>query len=256
MNDAWKRVLLISFGIFLIQTSLFSNSIQMPTIQAFTNLSDPLDSICKILRKQQQEISLQRREQLEKIAQYAHERLRISQKAQLIFICTHNSRRSQIAQLWVSAAARYYGVKDIVPFSGGTEITAFNIRAVAAMRRVGFLVDEHPSLVPSETAQKLANPHYTVRYGDAIPSMEIFSKRYNDTANPHKNFAAIMVCSHAEQNCPLVLGADVRLSLPYNDPKDFDGTPHETIKYDERVREIGRDMLYLIEQIRKKLQNN
>jgi arsenate reductase len=147
-------------------------------------------------------------------------------------------------------------VKDISTFSGGTETTAFNARAVEAMRRIGFSIQEHSALATLSQTQIPANPHYSVRSSEATPPIETFSKRYDDATNPHSNFAAIMVCSHAEQNCPLVLGADARLSLPYNDPKDFDGTPQETTKYEERVREIGRDMLYLMELLKKKLENN
>ena len=42
----------------------------------------------------------------------------------LIFICTHNSRRSHMAQLWAQTAAAYHGVAAIETFSGGTEATA------------------------------------------------------------------------------------------------------------------------------------
>jgi arsenate reductase len=53
-----------------------------------------------------------------------------------------------------------------------------------------------------------------------------------------------MTCTHADENCPLVAGADVRISLPYDDPKAFDNTPLEAAKYTERVHEIGREILY------------
>jgi arsenate reductase len=39
-----------------------------------------------------------------------------------------------------------------------------------------------------------------------------------------------MTCSEADKNCPIVLGALDRISLPYNDPKEADGTPEEAAR--------------------------
>jgi arsenate reductase (thioredoxin) len=41
-----------------------------------------------------------------------------------------------------------------------------------------------------------------------------------------------------------VVGAEKRISLPFDDPKDFDGTNQEAIKYHERVLEIGREICF------------
>jgi arsenate reductase len=171
----------------------------------------------------------------------------ISQKSEanevidLNFICTHNSRRSHISQVWAQAAAQYYGIKNVHCFSGGTEATAFNPRAVKAMREAGF--DIH-------VFKDGNNPVYRVRFSDEAPALTVFSKKYDDDFNPKKNFAAIMTCSHADENCPLVLGATKRIALTYNDPKDFDGTPQENAKYSERVHEIGREILYAFSQVK------
>ena len=59
-----------------------------------------------------------------------------------------------------------------------------------------------------------------------------------------------MTCSHADENCPVVTGMEKRISLPYNDPKDFDGTPQEAEKYSERVIEIGTEILYAFSQVK------
>jgi arsenate reductase len=178
---------------------------------------------------------------LTELTQFIQKQLNAGQSVYLNFICTHNSRRSHIAQLWAQAAAHYYKVPLVVCFSGGTEATAFNPRAVKAMRDVGFSIDV---LKPGE------NPVYAVRVANDTEPINVFSKKYDDPLNPTKNFAAIMTCSHADENCPLVLGAVARIALTYNDPKDFDDTPQEEAIYAERVREIGREILYAFSQVK------
>jgi arsenate reductase (thioredoxin) len=158
----------------------------------------------------------------------------------LNFICTHNSRRSHIAQLWAQASADYFGIKDIICLSGGTEATAFNPRAVKAMREAGFQITIEISG---------DNPVYQVSYSATSPSIKVFSKKYDDSFNNNPGFAAIMTCSHADENCPLVLGAKARIAITYDDPKEFDGTPLESARYAERVQQIGREMLFAFSQV-------
>jgi arsenate reductase (thioredoxin) len=165
------------------------------------------------------------------------------QPVYLNFICTHNSRRSHIAQLWSQAAALYFGVQDIICLSGGTEATAFNPRAVKAMQEAGFEI----------TIEKPGdNPLYKVSYSPNASSVTVFSKKYDDPFNNNPGFAAIMTCSHADENCPLVLGAKTRIAITYDDPKEFDGTPLESAKYAERVQQIGREVLYAFSQLKNK----
>jgi arsenate reductase (thioredoxin) len=164
------------------------------------------------------------------------------QTVYLNFICTHNSRRSHIAQLWAQAAAHHFQVKDIVCLSGGTEATAFNPRAVKAMQEAGFgITIEKPG----------DNPVYQVSYSSEASSIMVFSKKYDDVFNNNPGFAAVMTCSHADENCPLVLGAKARIAITYDDPKEFDGTPLESTKYAERVEQIGTEMLYAFSQVKQ-----
>ena len=58
-----------------------------------------------------------------------------------------------------------------------------------------------------------------------------------------------MSCSQADRNCPLVPGCAARIALPYDDPKDFDGTDREAAMYDERCRQIAREMLFVFSQV-------
>ncbi len=162
--------------------------------------------------------------------------------ANITFICTHNSRRSQLGEAWLVAASEFYKVEKINAFSGGTEETSFNIRMVVALREAGFhLHSEGP----------IQNPKYTLYSLKERRSPHImYSKKFDDEFNPAKHFFALMVCDHADQNCPLVLGATHRISLPYLDPKEFDDTPMESLEYSEKVKEIGREILYLVSEIK------
>lgn len=153
----------------------------------------------------------------------------------LNFICTHNSRRSHIAQIWAQTAAYYYQVPDVTCYSGGTEATAFNPRAVKALRDVGFTIIEK---------QSGSNPIYEVRFAESAPPLLAFSKTFDDPFNKADKFAAVMTCAHADENCPYIPQASARIALTYDDPKDFDDTPLEAQKYAERVREIGREMFF------------
>ena len=182
----------------------------------------------------------ERKKQLKKLAQFVQTKIKSGEEAQLIFICTHNSRRSHMSQLWARMAADYYEVPNVRTFSGGTEATAFNPRAVAALERAGFTI---------EKTSEGDNPHYRVAYASDALAQEAFSKKYDDAANPQKNFAAIMTCSQADENCPFVPGATLRVAIPYEDPKEADGIPEEATRYDERSRQIATEMLYCFSQV-------
>lgn len=174
-----------------------------------------------------------RQQQLHQLAAYVKAR-GDAEGIALNFICTHNSRRSHLAQIWAATAAYYYGVPTVQTFSGGTEATAFNPRAVAAVARAGFYVEKGEG----------ENPIYTIRFASDAEPLQCFSKVYDDPVNPKDNFAAIMTCSDADENCPFIPGLDLRLPLTYEDPKVADDTPAESERYDERVQQIGREIFY------------
>jgi arsenate reductase len=170
-------------------------------------------------------------------------------------ICTGNSRRSILGATLGNIAAAYYGMPEIRFHSGGTAPTAFNARTVAALKEIGVEVKATGAEAP-RGEPKTANPVYEVRWGKAgEPSMEAteFSKTYFDASNPKQGFAALMVCGEADAGCPLVKGASVRVSMPYLDPKVFDGSPYESQKYAERRDDMGRLMLSVMMQARNRL---
>jgi len=178
----------------------------------------------------------ERNDELDKIARYIKARSDTGCEALLTFICTHNSRRSHMAQVWAQTAAAYYGVSGLRTFSGGTAATAFSSRAAAALSRAGFAV--------AKTTGG-SNPVYEISYARSSEPMRVFSKVYSDESNPRQEFCAVMTCSDADRNCPVVFGASERVSIPYEDPKNYDGTPQEAEKYDECCRLISREMLRL-----------
>jgi len=174
---------------------------------------------------------------LESIGNFIADSLRENEQADLVFICTHNSRRSQFGQIWALTAARYFGLNNVRSFSGGTEETAFNPHAIAALQRAGFSIES--------SAGNAANPVYSIQSGTETQEICMFSKKIDDPSNPFKNFCAIMVCSAADEACPIVPGATERISLPYRDPKDFDGTNLEDRNYAERCREVARVLFWV-----------
>ncbi len=182
-----------------------------------------------------------RKKELENLAGYVRNRLDHSLPAKLIFICTHNSRRSHLSQIWAQVAAEYYGKSGVETFSGGTEATAMNPRAVAALKRCGLKI----------TAQdpKSSNPKYEVRSSDSAKVQVCFSKKYDSPPNPTSEYCAVMTCSQADDACPIVSGCDMRIPIRYEDPKVADDTDQESERYDERSAQICREMFYMMSKV-------
>jgi protein-tyrosine-phosphatase len=213
-----------------------------------THAEEPqlFDEVAAFVEKCENEfdrISTQRKEQLEQMSDYLRECQESGKPARLIFVCTHNSRRSHMSQLWAAVAAVHYGLKNVETFSGGTECTAFNPRAVSAMERVGFKI---------KIVKPGSNPNYLTSFAHNTKPHTIFSKLYSDPENPTSNFCAVMTCSSADQSCPSVKGAVKRIAIPYEDPKIADDTPEETSAYDERVAQICREILYAFSHARQR----
>ncbi|MFO0921358.1 MAG: protein-tyrosine-phosphatase [Pirellulales bacterium] len=176
--------------------------------------------------------------ELNQVSQYIRDQHNAGKTARLTFICTHNSRRSHISQIWAQVASYYYGIPEVISYSGGTEATAFNPRAVTAMRKTGLrIVADDPAA---------SNPRYRVCVGDTDTGFECFSKVFHEPPNPTNGYCAVMTCSQADDACPVVMGCDLRVPIRYEDPKVADDTPQESERYEERVRQIGREMLWML----------
>ena len=186
-------------------------------------------------KKEFESILETRKGELKILSEYIQSKSERVEGVSLNFVCTHNSRRSHLTQIWADVAGFYSNLKMVKTYSGGTEATALNPNAVAALQRSGFRI-ENPGG---------DNPHYQVSYAKDKSSIICFSKRFDDAMNPKSEFGAIITCSNADEACPNVLGADFRLSLIYRDPKEADGTPEESATYDERCAQIAREMFYV-----------
>jgi arsenate reductase len=173
----------------------------------------------------------------------------------VIVVCTGNSRRSILGSTMGNLAAAYFGMPEVRFHSGGTDPTAFNLRTIAALRRIGLEIEPIGEEAPRGEPD-LPNPFYRIRWGTTgEPAMETveFSKRYDDTSLPPSGFAALMVCDEADAGCPTVRGAALRLSMPMADPKEADDTPEEAARYDERRDDLGRFMAWTMAEARRLL---
>ena len=191
-------------------------------------------------QKEFDQITDARRVALAQISTFIAKSAKKKQPAELTFICTHNSRRSHLSQIWAQAIATLLDLSMVRSYSGGTEATAFNPRAIAALQRAGMIIRQ---------LDESANPQYLVGFSPDQQSMRCYSKIFDAPDNPQKNYLAVMTCSEADEACPIVNGAAAKLSLPFIDPKEADGSPLEAQTYDERCRQIAREMLWALQNV-------
>ena len=211
------------------------------TRAAETNILQTVRPLVAQITKEFGQIPAERQAELKEISQYVKTKVAANETAQLTFICTHNSRRSHLAQVWAQTAAAYYEVPGVITYSGGTEVAACNIRTIRALRRAGF------SAVESSAGK---NPVYLIQYSETAEPLRAFSKIYSQDGNPTNNYAAVMTCAQADKSCPIVQGSSLRVAVHYVDPKESDGKPEEEATYDERCKQIAREMFYLMSQVK------
>ena len=213
----------------------------MTTASAGDSLFPGIEGFVKERLAETAEIPEERQKELLKLSRYIATCQSAGKPLKLLFVCTHNSRRSQLAQLWAKIGATRFGLKELESFSGGTEATAMNHRTVAALERVGMEI--------TKADADSTNPTYSVVYSKTTSPQICFSKKLTESPNPTKDFAAIMTCSSADESCPIVRGCELRLALPYEDPKVSDDTPRESAVYNEKCKEIAREMLFVMSRV-------
>ena len=200
-----------------------------------------IKTYCDNLNRDFYFIPIERKVILEKISEYINSKIGKGESINLVYICTHNSRRSHFGQVCAHLAANYYHIKNVTVFSGGTVATSFNINAIKAIERSGFTVKKRSNDL---------NPIYEVFYSEESEPIVCFSKVYHHFQNPQTGFAAIMTCSDAEENCPFIPGAELRIGTTYDDPKAFDNTSLQDSKYDERLKQIALETFYVFSLIK------
>ena len=187
-------------------------------------------------------ISEERKIILQPLVEYIQSKVNSQQEIRLNLICTHNSRRSHLSQVWAQAAAAHYNIKNVFCYSGGTEATAMFPMVAKTLAKQGFQI---------KTIAEGNNPIYAIKYSQNDHPVVGFSKTFDDAFNPQSDFAAIMTCSSADQGCPFIAGAEKRFPITFEDPKAFDNTPQQAQKYEERSLQIATELFYVFSQIKK-----
>lgn len=189
---------------------------------------------------QKQNISEERKTILQPLIDFVQQKVANKQEISLTFICTHNSRRSHLSQVWAQVASAYFNIPNIHCYSGGTEETALFPKVAETLTNQGFNIF------------KIAdnnNPVYAIKYSDNALPVICFSKKYDSPFNPISAFAAIMTCSQADSGCPFIAGAEKRLPITFEDPKISDNTPDQSKVYTEKSLQIASEMFYIFSKI-------
>jgi len=181
-----------------------------------------------------------RKEVLKPLIDFIQLKVNTKETIRLNFICTHNSRRSHLSQVWAQTMAYYFNIKNVFCYSGGTEATALFPMAAETLEKSGFKIN---------TIAETSNPIYSIRYSDNSHPIIGFSKTLDSEFNPQSHFAAIMTCSQADNGCPFIAGAEKRIPITFEDPKAFDNTPQQAEKYQERSLQIATELFYVFSQI-------
>jgi len=185
-------------------------------------------------------ITQDRKQVLKPLINYIRSKENKESKISLNFICTHNSRRSHFSHVWAQAIAKFFNVDNVFCFSGGTEATALYPMVVETLKRSGFIV---------KATSNDTNPIYSIKYSENAPPITGFSKTFDSEINPKSNFAAILTCSDADENCPFIEGAETRIPITYEDPKSSDGTLEKQKIYMQRSLQIATEMKYVFSEI-------
>lgn len=202
----------------------------------FENLAKTIETISKI------DVSNERKDVLQPFIDYLQKKEKANDEIRLNFICTHNSRRSHLSQIWAQTMAFHFRINNVYCYSGGTEATAMFPKVGETLVNQGFEIQKL-----SETQ----NPVYAVKFDENQHPIICFSKTYFDDFNPKSQFGAIMTCNNADEGCPMVFGAEARFPIKYEDPKAFDGTELMNEKYAERSLQIASELFYVFSQLKK-----
>ena len=182
-----------------------------------------------------------RKNTLQPLIDFIQSKVNENLEIRLNFICTHNSRRSHLSQVWAQTAAYYFDVKNVFCYSGGTEATALFPKVAETLKKSGFHI---------EVLSEGKNPVYAIKFAATESPVIGFSKAYDHVFNPEDDFAAIMTCSQADEGCPFITGAEKRIPVTFEDPKVFDNTPLETEKYEKRSLQIATEIFYVFSKIK------
>lgn len=186
-------------------------------------------------------ISEERKKTLQPLVNFIQQKVDQDKPVRLHFICTHNSRRSHLCQIWAQFMAYYFEIESVECYSGGTEQTSLFPTVIEILKTTGFEI---------EKLSQEENPIYTIKYAKNQHPIIGFSKVIESDFNPSSEFAAIMTCDSVNETCPFVSGAEQRIPITYQDPKEFDNSPQQKQKYAERSDQIATEMFYVFFKIK------
>jgi arsenate reductase (thioredoxin) len=214
---------------------------KLTSIKMTTNPSTLFSEIESIIKQLNPEtISDERKAVLQPLVDFIQSKVKNNLEIRINFICTHNSRRSHLSQVWAQTMAYYFNVKQVFCYSGGTEATALFPMVTETLQHSGFDI---------KIISEGNNPIYSIKYANNEHSIIGFSKKLDDDFNPKSEFVAIMTCDSANEACPFVPGAERRIPITFEDPKAFDNTPQQAEKYHEKSLQIATELLYVFSQI-------
>jgi len=209
---------------------------KMTTIKP--NLLSEIENLIKSLNPET--IPSERKTVLQPLTDFIQSKVSENREIRINFICTHNSRRSHLSQVWAQTMANYFNIENVFCYSGGTEATALFPMVAETLQNSGFQINK---------ISKNENPVYSIKYSNNEHPIIGFSKKLDNDFNPKSEFVAIMTCSQADGDCPFIAGAEKRIPITFEDPKAFDNTPQQAEKYNERSVQIATEMFYVFSQI-------
>ena len=188
-----------------------------------------------ILKLNENSISKKRLKILDKIINELNKNTLKNNYPKIIFICTHNSRRSQLAEIWSHTFSFIFKKKNKI-FSAGTSKEEFNIRAINVLEKIGFKIKEE-------------GKKYIFNFSENCNSIHMYSKDISEL-NLKNHFITIMTCADSDKNCPAIPNALARILLSYKDPKSFDNSKQETNKYIATSKKIALELFYLFKNLK------
>lgn len=195
-----------------------------------------------IAQVQLQNVDEERKVMLQPLIDFVQQKINNRQEINIIFICTHNSRRSHLSQVWAQVAAAHFSIPDVHCYSGGTHETALFPKVAETLANQGFRIFK----IADNT-----NPVYAIKYSENALPVTGFSKKYDCAFNPVSAFAAVMTCSQADGDCLFITGAEKRIPIPFEDPKISDNTSEQSKVYAARSLEIATEMFYVFSKLGK-----
>ena len=167
-----------------------------------------------------------RKKRLDNIASVINENL--NKTRSIVFLCTHNSRRSQICEVWGKVFAEIYR-KKININSAGAFKTVVHSQVYESIVKCGLVVDNKKEIFFDKKKFKLNSK--------TIDSLTM------------KNFIAVMTCSNAEKSCPNDPRSIRNIKMFFNDPRIYDETDKMSREYLNTTIYIAEELNYIFKNI-------